>query len=54
MDEYLCISCGWIYNPEEGDPDNDLEPGVPFEELYDGWICPNCGDGKEAFELIEE
>lgn len=50
MDIYECTICGYEYDPAEGDPDNDIEPGTPFEELPDDWVCPVCGAGKDAFE----
>lgn len=45
--------CGHIYNPEYGEPDQDIEPDIPFEELPDDWLCPTCGAGKEHFVRIE-
>jgi rubredoxin len=53
MNEYVCVLCGWIYDPEEGDPDNDIEPGTPFEDLPDDFTCPECGADKEDFEPVE-
>jgi rubredoxin len=54
MEKYRCIICGYIYDPDIGDPDEEIEPGTPFEELPDDWICPECGAGKEDFEKVEE
>ena len=54
MDSYVCISCGWIYDPEEGEPNSETEPGTKFEELVDDWLCPNCGGWKDSFELVVE
>ena len=50
MRNYVCITCGWIYNPAEGDPENGVPPGTPFSDLPDDWTCPACGVGKEYFE----
>ena len=50
MDRYVCRICGYIYNPENGDPDHEIKPGTLFEELPDSWVCPICGAGKEDFE----
>lgn len=50
MDRYVCIPCGWVYDPEEGDPENGVAPGTPFEEIPEEWLCPACGVGKEYFE----
>ena len=50
MDKYVCVLCGYIYDPAEGDPENGIPPGTPFEKLPDDWTCPACGVGKEHFE----
>ena len=54
MDKYVCIICGYIYDPAEGDPENGIDPGTPFEELPEDWTCPACGVGKEYFEDIPD
>ena len=41
--------CGYIYDPAEGDIEHGIEPGTPFEELPDDWVCPKCGAEKENF-----
>jgi rubredoxin len=53
MDKYECTFCGYIYDPEDGDPENGVEPGTPFSELPEDWVCPICGVGKEEFKKIE-
>ena len=50
MQRYVCITCGWIYDPEEGDLENGVPPGTPFSELPADWTCPACGVGKDRFE----
>ena len=50
LQKYECMDCGWIYDPEIGDPDNGVEPGTPFEEIPDDWTCPDCGAEKSEFE----
>ena len=49
MQNYVCDVCGYVYNPTEGDPENGIQPGTPFKDLPDDWLCPLCGVGKEAF-----
>jgi flavin reductase (DIM6/NTAB) family NADH-FMN oxidoreductase RutF/rubredoxin len=49
MKKYVCNVCGYVYNPDEGDPDNGVEPGTAFENIPDGWTCPICGAGKDQF-----
>ena len=53
MQKYVCILCGYIYDPEAGDEDGGIAPGVSFENLPDDWVCPLCGAGKDEFELSE-
>ncbi|MBF1635883.1 MAG: rubredoxin, partial [Prevotella sp.] len=31
MKKYECETCGYIYDPELGDPDSGIEPGTAFE-----------------------
>jgi len=50
--EYICNVCGYIYNPEEGDPTCGISPGTPFEDLPDDWECPICAAGKEVFNIL--
>jgi rubredoxin len=49
MDKYVCTVCGYVYDPAEGDPDNGIDPGTPFEKLPDDWTCPVCGADKSQF-----
>jgi len=53
MAKYRCTVCGYIYDPELGDPDGGIKPGTPFEEIPDNWACPVCGAAKSDFERIE-
>ncbi|MDD2526026.1 MAG: rubredoxin [Bacteroidales bacterium] len=54
MKKYICTVCDYIYDPEKGDPDSDIQPGTAFEDLPDDWVCPLCGVTKEDFEVVEE
>ena len=31
--KYVCDICGYVYDPEVGDPDNGVAPGTPWEEV---------------------
>ena len=46
---YVCNVCGYVYEVANGDPENGIEPGTPFEELPADWTCPLCGVGKDDF-----
>lgn len=50
MDKYVCKVCGYVYDPEKGDPDNGIAPGTAFADLPDDWVCPLCGVPKSEFE----
>ena len=52
MDKFECVLCGYVYDPEIGDPELDIEPGTPFDELPEDFVCPLCGAGKDEFEAI--
>ncbi|HFQ80654.1 MAG TPA: rubredoxin [Desulfobacterales bacterium] len=47
---YVCTVCGYVYDPEAGDPKNGISPGTPFDDLPEEWVCPVCGAGKNEFE----
>ena len=53
MKKYVCIVCGYEYDPAAGDPDNGIAPGTAFEDLPADWVCPLCGVGKEDFKEVE-
>ncbi|MBI4775490.1 MAG: rubredoxin [Deltaproteobacteria bacterium] len=50
MDRYVCQVCGYVYDPEAGDPDNGVPKGTKFKDLPDDWTCPVCGASKDQFE----
>jgi len=52
LPRYQCEVCGYIYDPEKGDPDGGISPGTPFEEIPDTWVCPICGASKAQFRRI--
>ena len=54
MLKWICTVCGYIYDPEIGDPDAGIPPGTPFEVLPDDWMCPICGATKDSFQPHEE
>src|ERR1700684_2820324 len=54
LQRWICESCGYIYDPEEGDPDGGIPAGTAFEDIPDTWFCPVCGDRKRDFTLYED
>ena len=51
--KYVYDICGYVYDPELGDPDNGVAPGTPWEEVPEDWTCPLCGVGKDQFSEEE-
>ena len=53
MKKWLCVVCGLIYDEAEGWPDENIAPGTAWKDVPDDWLCPDCGVGKEDFEMVE-
>lgn len=54
MRKWECIVCGLVYDEARGWPDDGIAPGTRWEDVPEDWLCPDCGVGKEDFELLEE
>jgi rubredoxin len=54
MVRYVCLVCGYIYDPEIGDAKAGIPPGVEFDALPDDGVCPECGVGKDQFVIVQE
>jgi len=48
--KYEYSVCGYVYDPERGDPESDMAPGTPFEDLPVDGVCPVYGASKDEFE----
>lgn len=53
MKTYMCLICGFIYSEEEGDLEAGLAPGTRWDDVPLSWRCPDCGAGKEDFQMTE-
>jgi len=51
-EKWKCTLCDYVYDPAVGDPENGVEPGTPFEDIPDDWVCPTCGAEKDMFEKL--
>lgn len=47
-----CGVCWYVYEPSEGDPVYQVDPGTPFADLPEHWHCPNCDSAKERFMVV--
>jgi len=50
---YRCRYCSHVYDEARGDPDSGITPGTRYEDIPDGWVCPECGAAKSDYELEE-
>jgi len=50
---YICVNCGYVYDPSRGDPDHGVAPGTPFESLPDAWVCPICYVTRDKFDPMD-
>ena len=50
--KYKCAKCGYVYDPERGEPKHGKEPRTEFEDLPDNWRCPRCRKGKDLFRPV--
>jgi rubredoxin len=48
---WVCNACGYIYDPADGDPEQNIPAGIIFEDLPAGWICPVCGAPSSEFTV---
>lgn len=50
---YICSNCGYIYDPEIGDPEAGVAAGTAFADLPADWICPVCYQAKTVFDPLD-
>jgi rubredoxin len=49
MNTWMCKTCDYIYEEQQGDVDTGSKPGVKYEDLPADWACPDCGNEKNGF-----
>ena len=54
VQKWICESCGFIYDPAEGDPDGGIPAGTSFDDIPTDWFCPVCGARKADFSPYED
>jgi len=50
---WMCVVCGWIYDEAAGDPGHGIAAGTRWQDVPEDWCCPECGAGKQDFEMVE-
>lgn len=53
MKKYMCLICGFIYDEALGLPGEGIPPGTKWADVPLSWRCPDCGSGKQDFEMEE-
>ena len=53
MKSWMCVICGFIYEEEDGVPEEGIAAGTRWEDVPPNWVCPDCGARKEDFEMVE-
>lgn len=51
--QYICLICGWLYDEEIGRPEEGIPAGTRWEDVPESWVCPECGVGKQDFEMVQ-
>ncbi|HXC94549.1 MAG TPA: rubredoxin [Edaphobacter sp.] len=49
---YLCLGCGFLYDELMGLPEHGIAPGTPWEQIPEGWACPDCVTPRACFETL--
>ncbi len=52
-ERWVCVSCGYIYEPRAGDAQQQVAPGTAFEDLPQGWRCPMCYAPRSEFDPLD-
>lgn len=51
---FECGVCWRVYDPAEGDPVNQIPPGVAFADLPEHWVCPGCEAARSRFLVLPD
>ena len=43
----------FIYDEALGYPEGEIPPGTRWEDVPDNWECPDCGNPKSSFVIVE-
>ncbi len=49
-----CRICWYVYDPREGDAQEQIAPGTGFADLPEHWRCPQCDAERHAFLVMED
>lgn len=49
-----CRICWYVYDPGDGDAEQQVPPGTPFTGLPGDWRCPQCDGEPGLFLPVED
>ena len=52
--KWLCVPCGYIYDPVLWDEEDGIKAGTEFSDIPDDWRCPLCGVTKADFVPVDD
>ena len=50
---WQCVVCSFIYDEEQGLPEEGIKAGTLWNDIPADWECPECGVAKADFEMVE-
>lgn len=53
MKKWQCDVCGWVYDEALGCPEEGIAPGTAWADVPEDWVCPDCGEAKSEFVMVE-
>src|SRR5262249_26495028 len=53
LKKWQCVLCSFAYDEALGMPEDGIAPGTRWEDVPGAGTCPDCGAGKNDFEMIE-
>jgi rubredoxin len=53
MAKYQCTACYFPYDEADGLPDEGIPAGTAWEDVPEGWVCPDCGTPKQNFTIAD-
>lgn len=51
--KWRCVICDWVYDEEQGAPNDGIPAGTRWEDVPADWSCPDCGASKADFDMVE-
>ncbi|WP_205041817.1 rubredoxin [Streptomyces cinnamoneus] len=49
----MCPICGWLYEEEMGLPEEAIARGTRWVDVPADWTCPESGNPKKDFEMVQ-